>query len=80
MAKKMSILHSVYPYACFAFNVGQMVIITASGRVMNAECFVRVRHLLLFDGTLCAIWVSYIHFLVGLFCVCPFVLLALIIQ
>ncbi len=39
MAWEMSILHSMYPYACFAFNVGQMVSITTRGRVMNAKHF-----------------------------------------
>ena len=70
----------MYPYACFVFNVGQMISITSSGRVMNAKRFLRVCYLLLFDGTLCTIWVGYKHFAVGRFCVCPFALRELIIQ
>ena len=47
---------------------------------MNTERFLRVCYLLLVDGALCAVWVGYIYYLGGHFCVCPFALLALIIQ
>ena len=79
MAWEMSILHSMYQYTCFSLNVGQMVNITASERVMNSKHLLRVCYLLLLDETLCTVWVGYKHFLVGCFCVFSFALHALII-